>query len=1088
MTSNGRGSRNQTHRMVLHGERRQLSVMFFDLVGSTALSQSIDPEDLSEVMRGFEDCCRQVVHRFGGYIDRFQGDGALVLFGYPAARGDDAERAVRAALEMIEAVGKLVLLDGIKLQVHIGIATGLIVVDRHDPSQPRFVGEALNLAARLEGIAEPGWVVLSESTKSLVNEFFTFAHLGTHRPKGFSHAVPAWRVTAARPVEGRVETLQLPSTSKVVGRNHELERLSALWEGISSGNGQAVVISGEPGIGKSRLIKEFCERLNQAHTIQLVCSPDRANSSLYPFGEHLARSAGFAPEDHVDARLRKLRTLLAQVGASFASHAQWLALLLSLPADVHVSTPEEQKLRIFEALVWHFTMLSEQAPLLLIVEDAHWLDPTSEELLEILTRATANLRALIIVSTRLSTRALQPDWHHIALDRLGPSDSSAIIAHLAGDRVIAEEVVEEIVQKTEGIPLFVEELTRMVVESGIPTHEDCGPRRGRPLLSSDWPATLHDLLMARLDKSDSAKAVAQIASVIGREFNVTELAAISAIQKPKLTAAISQLERDGLVFAQKRMPNATFAFKHAMVRDAAYESLLRRDRRVLHTRAAAFLDRQSATGCQIEPEILAHHYTEAALPDLAARHWALAARRALDRSANVEVIRHTSMGIAAVGKLGESSESQALELQLQLLRGAGYRAIKGFASLEVEEAFTRARELASKLADEAHLFIALRGLYGCFYARGELVRAREQAGRILALARRSGRPGDLCVAHLLIGQICFWRGSFTEARQELETALRLYQAPDHRTRLLSSQIDPTITSRIHLGWALWTLGWPDQALAATGKAVEEARQIGQPFGLAMGLFWHAVVRLCRGERAESHRALEELRTITAEHRMAYLGACVTTLEGEALIAAGHLESGVATIRRALSDFRAQQAGLGWPWAMSIIAAGYAENDRFDEGMAVLSEAFAAMRNHGECQWEVELHRLRGELLASCSADLSCKATSSFREAARIARSQNARSLELRTVLSWAKHLASDEAMERLEDLHGSFDEGLDTRDLRHARDLLRSFRSNGTVQTVNPTWPDRGAGWPRWHPPHERRSETDGGANDAFLDGNIRGR
>jgi adenylate cyclase len=256
----------------------------------------------------------------------------------------------------------------------------------------------------------------------------------------------------------------------------------------------------------------------------------------------------------------------------------------------------------------------------------------------------------------------------------------------------------------------------------------------------------------------------------------------------------------------------------------------------------------------------------------------------------------------------------------------------------------------------------------------------------------------------------------------------------------------------------------------------------------MGLFWHAVVRLCRGERAESHRELEELRTITAEHRMAYLGACVTTLEGEALIAAGHLESGVATIRRALSDFRAQQAGLGWPWAMSIIAAGYAENDRFDDGMAVLSEAFAAMRNHGECQWEVELHRLRGELLASCSADLSCKATSSFREAARIARSQNARSLELRTVLSWAKHLASDEAMERLEDLYGSFDEGLDTRDLRHARDLLRSFRSNGTVQTVNPTWPDRGAGWPRWQPPHERRSETDGGANDAFLDGNIRGR
>jgi tetratricopeptide (TPR) repeat protein len=639
----------------------------------------------------------------------------------------------------------------------------------------------------------------------------------------------------------------------------------------------------------------------------------------------------------------------------------------------------------------------------------------------------------------------------IAIDRLNRSEAAAIVVNVAGEKLLSVSLVDQIVTRTDGVPLFVEELTRMVLDSWTAKEKSGGYVLKDLPLQDALPTTLHGSLMARLDQISPVRRVAQIAAVIGREFPIEILLEISALPASAVQMALAQLVEAGLIFRRSTSYRMRYVFKHAMVRDAAYESLLKRDRRELHALVAAVVE-QFPSRFHYEPDLLAHHYTEARLYGPALKYWSIAAQRALERATNVEVVGHTSKALEILLTLPDTAERQSLELNFQLMRGAAYWSIKGFASPEVEQTFTRAKELSAVVGNVGQSFVALRGLCSCCYVRGELARALEQAEQLVALARESLGAGDLCVGHLLLGQIAFWQGKFVAARGEFETVLLLYNEAEQCARMLSSQIDPAVNAQIHLGWTLWILGFPSQALEATERAITAARRIGQPFGLAMVLCWSAVVRLCRGERTAADVLTRELRAVTTEHQIAHLGVCATVLEGEALIAAEQFGPGIAAIRKALDEFRSQRAKLVWPWAMSLVAFGYFRAGMIEEGLATLDEVLAAIQSNEECQWEAEFHRLKGQILSARPHPDSAAVQACFHRAIDVARCQGAKSLELRTAMSFARILQASgdwkSASRLLGDIYFQFSEGFDTADLREASSLLHELQcfSSGSAQ------------------------------------------
>jgi tetratricopeptide (TPR) repeat protein len=594
-------------------------------------------------------------------------------------------------------------------------------------------------------------------------------------------------------------------------------------------------------------------------------------------------------------------------------------------------------------------------------------------------------------------------------------------------------VVTQILKKTDGIPLFIEEVTKMVIGSAEPGEQVSA----ETLTDLKLPATLQDLLAARLDQLAPEKHVAQCAAVIGREFRRDILAAVSSLPPSALDSALSRLVEAGLIFDQE---SGRYLFKHAMVRDAAYESLLRRDRRRLHAAVAAAIERLSPAQTRQEPELLAHHYTEAGLVPEALKYWGIAALRAIQRSANLEAIAHTEKALGLLTALPDTRERRVHELGLRFLSGGALWAAKGFASPEVEQTFLRAQELASEVGDAAQSVVALRGLFGCYYARGELSRALAQGEAVKEVARRSGSAGDLTVGHMEVGSILFWRSEFDAARHELEAAISLYNPIEQRAKLLSTQIDPGANARYHLSWTLWTLGLPDQALATVDRAVEAGREISQPLTLAMALFWRAVVKLCRGDVAAAAADIAELRRTTTEFHIRFLGATTTVLEGALLIEQDQPQAGIERITQAFAEFARQKAGLGRPWTYSLVAGACLRSGLIEQGLAAIEAGFAAASEYGEAHWDAELHRLKGELLRARPGTDPGEAALCVREAIATARRQGAHSLELRAAASLCRMLrGSGEAQGALAQLAavlGGFREGFATRDLVEAARLV----------------------------------------------------
>jgi class 3 adenylate cyclase len=796
-------------------ERRQLTVLFCDLVDSTVLASQLDPEELREVVRAYQDTCAKVIARFEGHIAQYLGDGLLVYFGYPLAHEDDAQRAVRAGLGMIEALGQLNTRlpqeRGVHLAARLGIHTGLVVVGvvgGGTRQEQLALGETPNVAARLQGLAAPNTLVISTATLQLLGGFFTYQSLGTPVLKGLAQPVEVYQVLHERMARSRLEAVGSTGLTPLVGREQEAALLRERWAQVKDGLGQVVLLSGEAGIGKSRLVQVLQEHIAsepQAWLTPCQCSPYHQNTALYPMIDLLEQVAlRFDREESPQQKLHKLEGFLVQYGLQLVEAVPLFAGLLSLPlpdtsAPLTMS-PEQQKQQILQALLTIFLRIAAQQPVLFVMEDLHWVDPTTLELLTLLVDHGPATRILALWTFRPD---FSPPWTgrahltQVTLPRLPRRQAAEMTDRVAHGKALPPEVVEQIVAKTDGVPLFVEELTKMVLESGLLQEREERYELTGPLPPLAIPATLHDSLMARLDRLATVKSLAQLGATLGREFSYALLHAVSLWDEATLQQGLHQLVEAEFLYQQGLPPQATYLFKHALIQDAAYQSLLRSTRQQYHQRIAQVLEARFPESCETQPELLAHHYTEAGLTEQAIGYWQQAGQRAIQRSANVEAVNHLTRGLALLTLLPDTPERTQQELAFHLSLGAQLAVTKGYAASEVEQAFARARALCQQGGERPQLGFVLWGLYRFYFMRAEHRTAQELAAQLLRLAQHDLAPVVLLAAHAALGTALWVQGHLTAAREHLVPALPRVEAQQRRELAFRYGVDPELDF-IHL--------------------------------------------------------------------------------------------------------------------------------------------------------------------------------------------------------------------------------------------------------------------------------------------------
>ena len=1033
-------------------ERRQVTVMFSDLVGSTALSARMDPEDLREVISAYQKCVAQTVQRFGGFVAKYMGDGVLIYFGYPQAHEDDAERAVRAGLELVAAVGGLK--TRAPLQSRVGIATGLVVVGDLIGSgasqEQAIVGDTPNLAARLQGVAEPNSVVIAESTRKLLGNLFELEDLGAQELKGVSGPARAW--TALRPatVESRFDAMHATGLTELVGRDEELDLLLRRWSKVESGEGQVVLLSGEAGIGKSRLTAALLERLAaEPHTrLRSFCSPQHTDSALYPIIGQMERAAGLARDDEPQTKLNKLDAMLA-LSSTSAQDAALFAEMLSLPNDGRYPalelTPQQRRQRTLEALVLQVAVLSRQNPVLMIFEDAHWTDPTSLEVFGRVVDRIPSLRVLLIVTFRPE---FAPSWigrfcvTALTLNRLGEREIAAMIDGVTGNKPLPENIRLDIIERTDGVPLFVEEMTKAVLEA-----ESEGDARmttaAVPSSAQAVPASLHASLMARLDRLGPAKEVAQIGAVIGREFSHALLAVVVGKGEEELQSALHRLMAAGLLFRQGVPPHATYLFKHALVQDAAYGTLLREPRRALHARVAEVLRDRFTTIADAEPEVVAHHFTQAALAEAGIEWWKKAGERALRSSAYEEAIAHLEKALVLAGALAESPAQRLLRLRLQIANGQALIHARGFAAPETAAAFSRAREFASGVEDVTERFPVYYGLWAGSWVRGEFAQMREPA--LAFLDDTKNRPGtrEASIAHRLLGSTCWLQGDFIEARMHLKNSLAIYDSERDRDFAFRFGQDTGVSAMIILSLTLWPLGEIKWASQCADKATTQAAMSTH---VATEAFAHGYKSLFEMMRRDAGCALHEgevLLGLAREHVMPQWLAIGTFTQGWARWHSGDRDAGEKEMRNGMALFREQGIRFPLPLCAVLLAEIEDELGRIDHALAILDDALADAERTGQHHFDAELHRQSGAILLRKTPNDVTAAEAAFMRAIEVARSQQTRTFELRAAMGmarlWRDQGKVSEARELLAPVYGWFTEGFDTRDLKEAKALLEEL-------------------------------------------------
>jgi class 3 adenylate cyclase/predicted ATPase len=1067
-------------------ERRQLTVMFCDLVGSTALSTQLDPEELREVVRGYQETGAAVIERFGGHIAQYLGDGLLVYFGYPVAHEDDAQRAVRAGLEIVEAIrgqgsgiGGQEGLQSLsarlfhQLQVRIGVHTGPVVVGEMGGRAKReqlALGETPNLAARIQGQAAPNEVVISTATYRLVEGLFECEDRGQPELKGVATPLTLYRVVKEGEAQSRFQVVLRKGLTPLVGREHEYGLLRECWEQVKSGEGQVVLLSGEPGIGKSRLVEALKEYVKHegASCLELRCSPYHQNSALYPVIEYLQRVLRFQSGDSSEEKLRKL------VGAMHASPLQTetiplLAALLSLPHPEGYPpitlSPQKQKEKTQEALVAWLGAEAKQQAVMYGWEDLHWADPST---LELITLFLAHVPTTHLFAVLTFRPEFTPPWDihsylsQLTLSRLGRTHVETMVEKVTGGKTLPQEIVQQIVSKTDGVPLFVEELTKAVLES-VGSIES-GEKHGQSSLQLRIPATLQDALMARLDRLGPAKEIAQLGATIGREFNYELLQAVSPLNEGALQQGLKQLVEAELVYQNGAPPHARYLFKHALVQDTAYQSLLKSRRQQLHQQVAQVLEERFPDTTETQPELLAHHYTEAGLIAQALPYWQKAGERAIERSAYVEAVNHLTRGLEVLKALPDTPERIRQELALQIALGGSLMATQGYASVEVEKVYSRALDLCRQVGETPQLFPVLKGLYLFYTVRGELQTTRELGGQLLRLAQSLQDPALLMDAYWSIGVTSSYFGEFASARAPLEQGIALYDPEQHRSHAFLYGQDPGMFCLSYAAWTLWFLGYPDQALKKSHEALVLARELSHPHSLAVVLNHVAWLHHHRREEHEGKEQAEAAIALSTEHGFAQRVAVGTMLRGWALVEQGQGKEGIAQIRQGLTAYRATGAELMRPYFLALLTEAYGKIGQAEEGLSMLAEALALAHKNWERWYEAELYRLKGTLTLEArgwrldtsssspqasslkppvSGEALQEAEGYFLKAIEIAQKQQAKSLELRATTSlarlWQQQGKHHEAHSLLLEIYNWFTEGFDTKDLQEAKALLKEL-------------------------------------------------
>jgi class 3 adenylate cyclase/predicted ATPase len=1016
-------------------ERRHLTVMFIDLVGSTELSAKFDPEDMREVITGYQNACSEVICRYEGHVAKFMGDGVLAYFGWPRAHEDEAEQAVRAGLALAAAVGGLKAPNGAALGARIGIATGLVVVGdlvgEGAAQEEAVVGETPNFAARLQGIAAPGQVVIAGATRRLLGAGFALEDLGERELKGIGAPVQAYAVTGERPLESRFEAMSGAALLPMVGRDQELALLLERWSLAKAGEGQGVLLVGEAGIGKSRISRALLDAVaHEPHTrVRYQCSPYHIDSAFWPVIQQLNHAAGLAADDPLEARLDKLEVLLERAGGRDA--APLIADLIGLDGSARYGpldlTPPAQRARTLEALAQQLLGLAARQPVLVVVEDAHWIDPTTLEMIEQGLDRSAAARVLVLLTSRPDRQpalAAHPHVTRLTLNRLGRAGVEAIVARLGGER-LPNATIDAIIARTDGVPLFVEELTKAVLETG----------------ETAIPASLHDSLMARLDRIPEVKEVAQIAASIGREFDYPLLAAVVDRTEPDLLSALDKLAAAELIFRRGSPPDARYVFKHSLVQDAAYQSLLKGRRQQLHARIADILEQQFPDKAETEPELFARHYTAAGLTEAGVQYWARAGTRATERSAFVEAINHYHKGLDLLSALSDGQERNQLELSLQMGLGDAFSWMRGFAAAEVEAAYSRAHGLSRQMGETTELFRIVWGLWHSFIIRGDLAKAQELSREVAQLGQRLQDPSLAPHVHRTLGETALWRGEFAAAQRESSKCLA--SAGLAAPKQIPGVQDPLVMCGSWLAYALWHRGYPDQALARMDAAVERAKESALSGDLGAALISAAWVRLLRRETRTARAFAATALRFNEERGHAFHVAMSAVLLGSALVVEEHDASGLITIRDGAAASCATGADLFQPWYFVLLAAAHAHLGDPAAGLAALAEAETRMGQSGERWPEAEIHRLKGELMLSMEG-ADAGAEQFFRTALEVAREQQARSLELRAATSlarlWAERGERQKAHDLLAPVYDWFTEGFDTPDLKDAKALLDELR------------------------------------------------
>ena len=1030
-------------------ERRQVTVMFSDLVGSTALSARMDPEDLRDVISAYQKCVAEAVKRFGGFVAKYMGDGVLVYFGYPQAHEHDAEQAVRAGLELIAAAAELK--TPTPLQTRVGIATGLVVVGdligSGEAQERGIVGETPNLAARLQGIAEPNTVVIAEGTRRLLGNLFELQDLGARNLKGIAGSVRAWAALRASSAEGRFEAMHTTDLTALVGREEELELLLRRWSRAKAGEGQVVLLSGEAGIGKSRLTAALLENIaTEPHTrLRFFCSPHHQDSALYPTISQLERAARFQRNDTVEQRLDKLQGVLSEGTNDLGEAVPLIAHLLSIATGDRYPaldlTPQKRKEKTLSALIAQVEGLSARQPVLMVFEDIHWSDPSTRELLDLIVDRIPNLRGLVIFTFRPE---FTPPWVGrpqvtlLSLNRLPRRQRSEMIEHVTGGKALPKEITEQIIDRTDGVPLFIEELTKSVIESGLVAEAGGRYMMTAPATPLAIPMTLHASLMERLDRLAPTREVAQIGAALGRSFSHELISAVAHMPQHSLDDALEQLVSAELIFRRGMPPDAEYTFKHALVQDAAYSTLLRSRRQQIHGRIAATLENQFPDLAAAQPELLAQHCAEAGLNEKAVGYLLKAGQQAYVRSAMTEAVAQFQKGLDLLPRLPDDRGRQQHELDLQIGIGLALHVSKGYSAPAVEEAYGRARELAEQLDRPDYLAPLLFGLWTLHVVRGELTVA-------LALAEELenfGKAHDNLSASLLgkesRGMTCFYLGERTAARALFEQCEALGE-PAHRAVLAAWATEDQYVGMLgHLAGTLALQGYIEQGRTRLNAALTEARGLRLALTSAAAFHWASYFESVISSPHEVHRYALELTSLSNEHGFPYYVAWGNFWQGYSLTVLGRSEEGLDLMTKGLSSFRAMGAIVGTAGVLAGLAAAYGALGRPVEGLDCLGEAAKIVENTGERQNEFEVAGVRGDLLLATGDRII--AEESYRQALAIATQQGAKTFELRAATSlarlWRDEGKRTEARNLLAPVYNWFTEGFDTPVLMEAKALL----------------------------------------------------